>query len=547
MHIHEVRNLDGPNLFLRRPAIKLEVAAPDGEFRISRAAESFAAGEPVADASMRPATPERVMSLITEVVHVLHDRCDQPRPEIASRPLEERHHYAVAFSWTHRRFAKALGRLALEFVLGETQDVGAGVGELRSILASPPEEDDAPEMVIDRPGHVPIVAITGTNGKTTTSRLIASILRQSGKTVGLTSSVGVFVDREQVLEGDYSGPSGAHRVLRDDRVEVAVLETARGGMLLRGLGFERSDVSVVTNVSADHLGLHGIRTIEGLAEVKSLVPRSTRPEGFAVLNADDGRVLEMRTQVEARPFLVTRQPTMSDAVRQHVADGGWALTIDDGLVQWRHDGEIDGITSLSDIPITFGGRAPHMVENALCAAAACLALGLDIDQVQSGLAGFKSSSKDNHGRLNVYSYGGGTVVIDFAHNEAGLERLLEFGRQWVEGDGKLVAIIGTAGDREDSVFQGLGKVAAERADRVIRKDSMRYLRGREPGEMPALMREGMDRSGNPDVDDVEAPSEREASLRAFERIGAGDVIAVMCIEDYDFLLSYLDEHGAALS
>lgn len=546
MNVCEVRDLDGPNLFMQRPAIKLEIAAPDGDFRISAAAEALAAGEPVPDTSMQPATPDRVMSLIIEVVHVLHDRCDQPRPDVVFRPLEERHHYAVAFGWTHRRFAKALGRLALHIVLGERRDIEAGVRELREILASPREPDEAPEMVADREEHVPIVAITGTNGKTTTSRLLASILRGVGKTVGLTSSVGVFIDTEKVLDGDYSGPSGAHRVLEDERVEVAVLETARGGMLLRGLGFERSDVSIVTNVSADHLGLHGIMTLEGLAEVKSLVPRSTRPEGFAVLNADDPRVLAMRDVIEARPFLVTRLP-MSDAVRQYVAGGGWALTVDDGQVWWRHDGEIEGITSLNDIPITFGGRAPHMVENALCAAAACLALGLDIDQVQSGLAGFRSSSKDNHGRLNVYALNGGTVVIDFAHNQAGLERLLEFSRQWVDGNGRLVAIVGTAGDREDSVFRALGRVAADRADRVVRKDSTRYLRGREPGDMPKLMREGVGESGRPGVDDDDAPSERDACLRAFEAIREGDVVAVMCIEDYDFLLAYLDEHGQAVS
>lgn len=546
MNICEVRDLDGPNLFMRKPAIKLEFAAPDGDFRVAHIAEAFAAGESTADPGTRKATPDRVTSLVIEVVHVLHDRCDQPRPQTVARPMEERHHYVVAFNWTHRRFAVELGKLALRIVLGETQDIDGGIAQLRAILVSPAEEDDAPEMIPDGTVKIPIIAITGTNGKTTTSRLIASILRQSGKKVGLTSSAGVFIDAEKVLEGDYSGPSGAHRVLSDDSVDVAVLETARGGMLLRGLGFERSDVSVVTNVSADHLGLHGIHTIEGLAEVKRLVPQSTRPEGFAVLNADDPLVLAMRDHIEARPFLVTRQP-MSETVRSHVVDGGWALTVEDGQLQWRHDGEIDGLTALSEIPVTFGGRAQHMVENSLCAAAACLALGLGIDQVRSGLAGFRSSSRDNHGRLNVYSLNGGTVVIDFAHNEAGLERLLEFGRQWVGPDGRLVAIIGTAGDREDSVFRGLGRMAADRADRVVRKDSTRYLRGRRPGEMPALMREGIEQAAQVDIDDDEAPSEREACLRAFEDVGEGDAVAVMCIEDYDFLLGYLDEHGTPLS
>lgn len=546
MQIYEIRDLDGPNIFLRQPAIKLEVMAENGQVRVSQAAEAFVVGEPVRDLSLEEATPDRLMGLLTEVVNVLHDRCDRPRPETTGRPMEERHHYAVAFSWTHRRFAEALGKLALEILLGETSEIETSIAGLREILASPSEPDDAPELVVDREGHVPIVAVTGTNGKTTTSRLIASILRQSGKTVGLTSSVGVFIGTEKVLEGDYSGPSGAHRVLADERVEVAVLETARGGMLLRGLGYERNDVSVVTNISADHLGLHGIFSVEGLAEVKSLVPGTTRPEGFAILNADDPRVLAMRDRIEARPFLVTRRE-MSDAVRSHVVDGGWAMTLDDGLVQWRHDRHIDVVTSLGEIPITFSGKAPHMVENALCAAAACLALGIDIDHVRSGLAAFKSSAKDNHGRLNVYQLNGGTVVIDFAHNEAGLEKLLEFGRQWVRGEGEMVAIIGTAGDRDDSVFRALGRIAAERADRVVRKDSVKYLRGRGTGDMPALMRTGIDESTRPEIPDTAAPSERDACLRAFGDVREGDVIAVMCIEDYDFLLEYLDERGTELS
>lgn len=546
MNICEIRDLDGPNIFLRAPAIKLEVAAENGDVRVSKAAEVFVINRSAVEPAMESARPERLMSLTTEVVNVLHDRCDQLRPETVSRPLEERHHYAVAFTWRHRRFAMALGKLALQMICKAGIDIDSGIANLRAILASDPEEDDTPEMIASADARVPIVAITGTNGKTTTSRLISAILRHAGKTVGLTSSVGVFIDKQRVLEGDYSGPSGAHRVLEDDRVDVAVLETARGGMLLRGLGYEESDVGVVTNVSADHLGMHGILTVEALADVKSLVSATTNPQGMAVLNADDPLVLAMRKQTDARSFLVTRLP-MSDEVRAHVVDGGWAMTVDDGQVQWRHDDEIDVVTSLNEIPVTFGGKAPHMVENALCAAAACLALGLPIDQVRSGLARFKSSSQDNHGRLNVYEFNGGTVVIDFAHNEIGLQRLLEFSRQWVKGTGRLTAIVGTAGDRGDDVFLALGRVAAQKADHIILKDTERYLRGRGSGEMPKLMRQGATESSGTNVSVEDAASERGASLSAFSTITDGDVVAVMCIEDYDYLLEYLDTYGAEIS
>ena len=545
MKICEIRDLDGPNIFLRLPAIKLEVASDNGEFVVNSAANAFVVGEPVSDAGTETVDPARLMALITEVVNVLHDRAGQTRPEVMSRPMEERHHYVVAYSWRHRRFARTLGALALDIVVGDIAEIDTRIESLNSILTSPPEEDDAPEMVTAADCRVPIVAITGTNGKTTTSRLISFILRHAGNVVGLTSSAGVYIDTEQVLAGDYSGPSGAHRVLEDDRVDVAVLETARGGMLLRGLGYEESDVSVVTNVSADHLGLHGVLTLEGLAEVKSLVPRMTRADGFAVLNGDDPLVLKMRDVIQARPFLVT-QHEQTEAIKRHIIDGGWALCLDDGQIHWYHDGVSTVLTTLNDIPITFGGKAPHMVENALCAAAAVLALGLSPDQVREGLSAFRNTSRDNHGRLNVYELNGATIVIDFAHNEAGLVRLLEFAQHYRKGNGTLIAIIGTAGDREDSVFRALGEVAAKSADIIIRKDTTKYLRGREPGDMLQMMQEGVEKAGK-GIASEEASSEREACLRAFERVQPGDVVAVMCIEDYDFLLTYLDEHGTSVS
>ncbi|HVL24466.1 MAG TPA: Mur ligase family protein [Thermomicrobiales bacterium] len=548
MEICEIRDLDGPNMFMLRPAIKLEVKAPGGEITVSHAALAFALpAEAAASTHTAPesADPVRFFTLLAECVNVIHDRCGQPRPEIESRRMEEPDHYALAFSWTHRRFAKGAGKLALTIVTGAEVDTDAEVERLKAILAGPAEPDDAPEMITNAKRRIPIIAITGTNGKTTTTRLIASIMRSTGKRVGLTTSSGVFIDRELVLPGDYTGPAGAQRVFAEADVDIAVLETARGGILLRGLGYEENDVSVVTNVSADHLGLHGIHSVEGLGEVKSLVAKVTKATGFAVLNADDPLVLGMRDGLRARPFLVTRQP-IAAAVQEHIEEGGWALTIDHGQVHWWHDGASEVLTDLNDVPITFGGRAPHMVENALCASAACLGAGLDIDQVRTGLAAFRPTPADNRGRLNVYDLNGATIIIDFAHNEAGLRQLLSFAGHFRQTEGKLVAVIGTAGDREDSVFHAIGEIAASTADRVILKDSTKYLRGREPGDMLALMGEGVRRAGH-DVPSETAPGEREAALHAFELVATGDVVAVMCIEDYDYLLGWLDEHGSPMS
>lgn len=533
MKIVEIRDLDGPNLFLPVPAIKLEVECDSSPEIIDAARRTVTA------------TPPEMMERLRDIVEELHASTGQQPPSTTTREMEAPGHYVVAFGWTHRRFAEALAQRAFDILTGAT-DTGSSVRDLGRILDSPTEDDDAPEMIPTSSRTVPIIAITGTNGKTTTSRLIGSVMRHTGKSVGMTSSAGVYINGEQVIAGDYSGPSGAHRVLEEPGVDVAVLETARGGMLLRGLAFESCDVSVVTNVSEDHLGLHGVYSIEKLTEVKALIPKYTRPDGFAVLNAGDPRVLGMREVTSARPFLVSRLP-ISNEIRVHIDEGGWALTLDENLdIFWWHDGEREILTSLHDVPMTFAGRAPHMVENALCAAGALIGIGLTPAQVRDGLAAFRNTANDNRGRLNVYDYKGATIILDFAHNVAGLQQLVAFGKNFVAENGTLTAVVGTAGDRDDSVFHGIGQHAAEHADRVVLKDSHRYLRGRELGDMPALMREGVSSAGR-DIPVQEAPSEREASLRAFQQTEPGDVVVLMCIEDYDYLIPWLDEHGSPIS
>lgn len=536
MNIIEIRDLDGPNLFLPGPAIKLEVEVPEGE-------PPRIAGE---GDSPTETSPAGLMERLEAVIRELHDIAGVEAPDTMTCEMEAAGHHVVAFSWTHRRFAKALARAAFGIVSGDRTDLSSTAQELQAIIDSEPEEDDAPEMVPTSQRTLPIITITGTNGKTTTSRLLSFALRHAGKKVGMTSSSGVYIDTEQVISGDYSGPAGAQRVFREPGVDVGVLETARGGMLLRGLAFESGDVGIVTNVSEDHLGLHGVYSVEKLAEVKSLVVKYLRPEGFAVLNADDPRVLRMMSVTPARPFLVTRKPVTPE-IQAHIDGGGWALTVGENRdVLWWHDGERDVLTTLENVPMTFSGRAPHMVENALCAAAALLGIGLEPDEVRDGLAAFRNTASDNRGRLNVYEYQGGTIVLDFAHNVAGLEQLIGFGTQFCREDGHLTAVIGTAGDRDDEVFRGLARAAALRADTVILKDSHKYLRGRELGEMLALMREGIEETGR-NIPVMQADSERKASLMAFERIEPGDVVVLMCIEDYDYLIPWLDERATSIS
>jgi cyanophycin synthetase len=537
LNVVELRTLDGPNLFMMRPAIKLELSAGPEETVALPA--SLAARVEATEASATG--PAGIARLTQEVILWIAGEVGMPIEETVVREMEEAGHVVVAYSWQRRDASRAVGDLAWRLVSGDEVDLDAELAGIRDLLAAPADADDLPEMIADADRHIPTIGITGTNGKTTTTRLIASILRNAGASVAWTSSSGVVVNGEMVLPGDYTGPAGAARVFEEPGIEYAVLETARGGILLRGLGYEHSDVSVMTNISADHMGLHGIYSLDKLTEVKAVVARATKRDGYAVLNADDPRVLAVRDVIEARPFLFSRQPDRRE-VRDHVASGGWALVVRDGDIVWFHDGGEETVAALADVPMTFGGRAQHMVENALAAASACLAIGIPVAKVRDGLTKFRNRADQNRGRLNVYGVDGATVVVDFAHNEAGLEHLLRFARGFCDAGGRVYAVVGTAGDRDDAALTGIARIAAERSDGVILKDTKKYLRGREPGEMPALMR--------PFVGEVfagDAPNEWEGFRAGMELIVPGDVLAVMCIEESDHILGYLDAHGTPLS
>lgn len=548
MRIVEIRDLDGPNLFMLRPAIKIEIDTEGEQPQVAEALVQAFVLEPgslsLPDAVLLPVSPERVMSLLTEIIQGIHDHIGVSRPEVVSRFMESPNHLAVAFQWSHRAIGKGAASLAYSILVGEIVDLEERLDRLRRFASSKAGGEDQPEMLCDKDRRIPVISITGTNGKTTTTRLIASILMGAGKKVGWTSSAGVYIQEEMTVEGDYTGPAGAARVFEEPGIDIAVLETARGGILLRGLGYESNDVSVVTNVSPDHLGLHGVYTVEGLAEVKSIVARVTRPDGFVVLNAHDSRVLAMREHTRARTFLIARDAD-DEELLSHLSDNGWALAIDNDEIIWWHDGARDVLTAVNDVPIAFGGRAKHMLENALCAAAACLAIGLPVDQVRSGLGAFRNRSSQNRGRLNVYEVDGATIIVDFAHNELGLKHLIGFARTFVESEGQLIAVIGTAGDRADEVFLALGKIAATDADLVIAKDTTKYLRGREPGEVLELLERGIREGGTTHYET--ATSETSAFERACELAHKGDVVALMCIEDYDTIIPQLEKTGTSLS
>ncbi len=543
MELVEIRDLDGPNIFLLQPAIKVEFAWSDVDVTPERLVDLARRGAPLASNAEPGAGLEGLSQVAREIVAALHRLAGLEVPEIVSKPLETPGRMVVAYAWQRRAFALGVAKILAGLVTGEGLEPGA-TDHLKSLLSNPPDEQDRPGFLRDSERTVPIIATTGTNGKTTTTRLIVHILRRAGRRVGWSSSTGVFIEGTQVLEGDYTGPTGALRVLQDPEVDVAVLETARGGILLRGLAYESNDVGVFTNISPDHLNLHGIRTVEGLADVKATVLRVTRADGYAVLNADDPLVVALNGTLRARPFLISRQHD-NPHVAAHRQQGGTTLVADNGAVSLTMNGTETRIIDLAEIPMTFGGRAGHMIENALCGAAACLGLGLSVEQVAEGLASFRNSPEQNTGRLNVYDIKGVTVIVDYAHNEAGLKNLLEFGRGYRQAGGRLVSIIGTAGDRTDDALRAIGTMAAQASDRVIVKRTSKYLRGRAAEEMDRLFQEGI-QAGNGETAPIE-PSERDALRAALTEARPGDVITMMCIEQVTEVQRDLSAQGVPLS
>ena len=517
MEVVEIRDLDGPNLFRLEPVIKIGLKLDADDDR------------------------DAIIEEINAGINAAHDLVGEQRPTISTYVFDRLDEPALVFDWHWRHFAVGAAR----FALGEdySADDPASREALLARLRDDREARDAPLWVRDAERSVPTVGITGTNGKTTTTRLIAHIAMRAGRSVGWSSSTGVYLNGKQVLEGDYSGPGGARRVLEEPTLDLAVLETARGGLLQRGLAYESNDISVFLNVTADHLSLHGIDTVETLARVKGVVVRVTRPQGLVVLNADDPLVLAFRDRVKAPVVLISQSPA-SEAVQQHIARAGKAIVREGDEIAHHCDGQRSVIARVADIPIAFGGAAPFMVENAMAASGAALGLGFSLAQVADGLTSFRSDSTSNKGRLNVFDVGGCAAVIDYAHNDVGLLSLAKFSNSLIKSaGGKLHLIVGTAGDRRDEDFLALGRIARQQAQRIYLKDTPGYLRGRGAGEMLALMQRGFDQARGSGALAGAFEDECAAFIAALDAALPGDVIAVMCQADQDRMIDEIVQRG----
>ncbi|MDB5230267.1 MAG: cyanophycin synthetase [Chitinophagaceae bacterium] len=368
-------------------------------------------------------------------------------------------------------------------------------------------------------GRIPVIAITGTNGKTTTTRLIASIIRNTGKTVGYTTSDGIYIADELIKKGDCSGPYSAQVVLKDPTVDVAVLECARGGILRSGLGFDKCDIAVVTNVSEDHLGLGGIDTIEKLARVKSVVPESVKPEGYAILNADDNLVYGMKNDLKCNIALFSLND-YSDRIQQHCRQGGIAAYVDQQYLVIQRGSNILRIEKVENIPLSFKGKAKFNIYNLLAGALAGYLNGLTIDQLRSGMLSFQNGADSTPGRMNVFNLPGRQVIVDYAHNSHGLKAVGEFINTL--GKKRKIGIIAGVGDRRDEDIISYARLAAVYFDIIIiRHDE--DLRGRTTEILSALLRKGIE-SAKRNIEVHEIASETKALQFAVDSYTGDDLI-----------------------
>lgn len=422
--------------------------------------------------------------------------------------------------------------------LWDDDEVSVGYG--KTALIWPSRKVPAPDTV-DWPAihSVPVGLVTGTNGKSTTVRMAAAIIRAAGLSAGLTSTDWIRVGDHILDTGDYSGPGGARTLLRHPDTEIAVLEVARGGLLRRGLGVERAAAALVTNVAHDHLGEYGINTVEELAEAKFIVRKALKDSAPLILNADCAKIVARAERLEpefsensAARLVWFGLDCENVVIARHLDAGGRAVCLHEGWIEIRQAGNARRIIKAADIPATMGGAARHNTSNALGAIALCRAMGQELGigdaALKSGLAGFRGDERDNPGRGNWFEHGGVRILVDFAHNVHGMAALAGMVAA-VEAD-RRVLLMGQAGDRSDSDIRQLTQAAcAISTDRLLISEVPGYERGRAPGETSALIRDAALAAGIDKNAITLHDSPVEAAERALKEARSGDLLIFLAL------------------
>ncbi len=419
----------------------------------------------------------------------------------------------------------------LEETGGAVLEVNAGPGFRMHLAPTTGLPRNVAAPVVDKlfpqqgnTGRIPIIATTGTNGKTTTTRLIAHMAKMKGYRVGYTTSDGVYIQNRLLMKGDCTGPASAEFVLKDPTVNFAVLECARGGLLRAGLGFKKCDVGIVTNVAADHLGLKGIHTVEQLAKVKGVIPETVLPDGYAILNADDDLVYEMRRSINCNLALFSMDEE-NPRIKALQKLGGITAVYENGYVTLCRGTWKMRIMKAENIPLTYGGKATFMIQNVLPAVIAANVRGIGIEDMKIALETFIPSASQTPGRLNLFKFENFSILLDYAHNPAGMRALQNFTDN-LEATEK-IGIIAGVGDRREEDTNELGSIAAEMFDEIIIRQD-KNLRGKSEEDLIKMLDAGI-KMKDPNKKTTIIPSEKEAITHAVKNAKKGSLI--ICCSD----------------
>jgi cyanophycin synthetase len=556
MKVLDSRRLTGPSLLLDRPGAILDISLED--FDADRAAPAWrraagrllqAVGWPGQELACRR-FPGGVSLAFSAPVDCLYAATDVnetawelavselglgPAIDVEDRVTALRNTIAAERNPALVALHDASRARGLTFLVGEDQvSAGSGVGTIVWPAESLPDPG-----AVDWPRihDIPVALVTGSNGKTTVVRLLGAMVAAADRTPGMTSTDGVTVGPTFIVEGDFSGPSGARVVLRSPDVETAILETARGGILRRGLPVDRADVAVITNVAEDHLGEFGIQSLADLAETKLLLAKALGRSGTLVLNADDALLVQRSGRIPARLIWFSLDPA-SPVVQRHVDAGGTAVMEDRGRIVLAQGTHRTDVVSVADVPITFGGTARHNVANALAAVAGATALGIGIEPIALALGRFGSVVGDNPGRANLLELGGARILLDYAHNPHGMAALVGVAQTFPSR--RRLVMLGQAGDRNDEAIRELARAAwTLQPDRVVVNEMDQYLRGRALGEVPALLADEFSRLGAPDAAISRVGPEIDGVREALAWARPGDLLVLAVHQERRAVLGLL--------
>lgn len=391
----------------------------------------------------------------------------------------------------------------------------------------------------ESPSSIPIISITGTNGKTTTTRMVSNILQKHGYTVGMTTTHGIYINKKCIEKGDTTGPKSALRVLNNREVDAAVLETARGGIIRGGLAYDKADVAVFTNLSNDHLGFDGVETMEDLLYVKSLVIEAVKENGASVLNADDEYVMKARIYAKGRIILYSMDCN-NKYLLEHLSSGGCGIYVKDGNVLLSNNGLAEVVTEVDKIPATFNGILKHNIYNSMAAAAAAHALKIPLNIIRKCLENFTTDADSNPGRFNLFDLGDFRVILDYGHNLDGYRATIDGVKKL--SPKRITGIIGAPGNRRDEDIEELGKFAGQSFNNIIIKED-KNLRSRLPLEVANILRRGALEAGMEQRNIKVIPEEETALKYALSKAKKGDII-VMFFEEMEPLVKIIKQHSS---